>query len=164
LPDTFGGALALIAVNATVVFLALAGLSLIIRVTHGILSKFGSKDENDGSKARQEEFAVLTGFLPDESSEDIEGYPDTAERHSTHAISEEVQAAIAAALEAYMSPREAVATPVFLRRTNGSGAWGRMARYRLCARGPGSSWKRGWPANERASNPAGQGRCHGSWM
>lgn len=164
MPDTYGGALVLIIVNAAVVFVALGVLSLIIRAIHMIPSRPNSQDDNDRLQARQKELAILTGFPSDESFEDNGSFVDKAEGDSSDEISEEVQAVVAAALEAYMSSRESVETPVLLRATKGSGAWGCMSKRKLCDRQRGSLWRCGRYTSPESSSTAGKRRCYGRWI
>jgi hypothetical protein len=145
------------------VFLALWFLSLIIRAIHMISPKINSHEEDDGLQARQKQAAILTGFLPDESPEDSGFYMEGTAGDSSDQISGEANAAVVAALEAYMSLREPLATPVFLRQIKDSGAWGRMAKYQPCVRQPGSFRRYGCYTNRESSTTAGKGRCNDRW-
>ena len=129
-----------------------------------ISPKINSHEEDDGLQARQKQAAILTGFLPDESPEDSGFYMEGTAGDSSDQISGEANAVVAAALEAYMSSRESVETPVFLRATKGSGAWGCMSKRKLCDRQRGSLWRCGRYTSPESSSTAGKRRCYGRWI
>jgi len=148
--DTYREALVLIGVSVAVVFAVLWVLFLLIRFMRSVFDKLELRDPERGSTEKDKHMMILTGAQSEDSSqeEDLDLDPVIGTESSDDSSREEMrfmssgvdaltQAAVMAALAAYMSSETVSSKPMFLRGIKGSGAWGRMSRTNAY-RGSGS--------------------------
>jgi len=127
LPDNMAGGLILSLVNMGVVFLVLAFLALMIKMTYLVVGSRGSNGRpggdgragtTSGTDREEERGDTLEEEVlePAQSRLEIEGSP---------VLAPSIKAAIVAALSSYL---EGTTVRVFVRRIPDSGVWGKSAR------------------------------------